>query len=177
MTESSRPGRKPRDEIIKREVLRRLSAGEPVNYRAIMAAVGGSPATIKRVLTALNLTTDARGDAQREMETRERLREAGSKVQEAEAYVKGAKEAGEALAREITNTLATVRDAHGMLIREVETLRGLMAEVRRELAANRPAVDPLMDAKLKRAQSENGRMAETIEQLKRRLNDAGIEAF
>lgn len=177
MTDTSRPGRKPRDDIIKREILRRQTAGEPVTYRAIRAAVGGSPATIKRVLVSLNLSTDACGDAQREIQVRERLREAGSKVAEAEAYVKGAKTAGEALAREITSTLAMVKDAHGMLIREVETLRVLMASVRSELAANRPASDPLMEARLKKANAENGRLVETIDKLKRQLNDAGIEVF
>lgn len=177
MAETKGPGRKGRDDIIRREILRRHDTGEPISYRAILGAVGGSPATIKRVMETINLEADARGDAQREHELRERLRQAGTKVQEAEAYVRGAQEAGAALAREITNTLSTVKDAHGMLIREVDTLRGLMAEVRHELAANRPASDPLMEARLKKANAENGRLAELLEQMKRRLNDAGVETF
>lgn len=177
MQETKGPGRKGRDEIIRREILRRMDAGEPVNYRAIMGAVGGGPATIKRVLASLDLGTDARGDAQREHELRERVRKAGERVAEAEAYVKGAKEAGEALAREITGTLATVRDAHKMLIMEVEALRAVMGEVRRELASNRPASDPLMEARLKKSNAENGKMAGMIEKLQRQLYEAGVEAF
>lgn len=177
MAETKGAGRKGRDDIIRREILRRMDAGEKISFRAIMAAVGGSPATIKRVLVALNLGTDGRGDAQREHELRERVREAGTKVAEAEAYVQGAKAAGEAMAREITGTLSMVRDAHSMLIREVDTLRTLITEVRRELSANRPTSDPLVEARLKKAQAENGNMAAKIEQLKRQLYEAGVDVF
>lgn len=177
MTTISRPGRKSRDELIRKEVLRRLDAGEPVNYRAIHGAVGGSTATIRRVLASLDLAGDARGNAQREIELRERVREAGTRVAEAEAYVQGAREAGEALAREITGVMGTVRDAHTMLLREIDTLRTLAGELRRELAANRPAQtgDPLLEARLRKAHDENGRMAATIEKLKRQMHEAGVD--
>lgn len=175
MQAASRAGRKPRDEIIEREVKRRLAAGEPITYRAVRAAVGGAPATIKRVLDKLNLGTDARGKADREVQVRERLREAGAKLAEAEAYAKGASEVGAAIAKEITGTLSQVRDAHGILVKEIDTLRGMVAQLARELAAQRPASDPLMEARLKRANAENGKMAETIEQLRRRLFEAGVE--
>lgn len=173
----SRKGRKPRDEIIRREVLRRLDTKEPINYRAIIGAVGGSPATVKRVLVSMGLAPDARGAAQHEQQIRERMREAHNMVESAEAYLRGAKESGDAIAREITTMLGMVKDAHGMLIREVETLRTVMGEVRRELAMHRPAQvgDPVLEAKLKKASAENGRMAQTIEQLKRRLHEAGVE--
>lgn len=171
------PGRKPRDDIIEREIRRRQIAGEPISYGAIRGTVGGSPATIKRVLQRLGLLTDPRADAEKEWRAQERLRDAGAKLAEAEALVQGAREASVAMAREITGTLGMVRDAHGILIREVEALRRTMVEVKRELAAHRPAQvgDPILEAKLRQAHSENGRMAQTIEQLKRRLYDAGVE--
>lgn len=176
-TEPRRPGRKPRNEIIEREVRRRLAAGEPITNRAIRAAVGGSPATITSVLVSMNLGTDARGNVEREIQLRERIKEAGDRVAEAEAFVKGAREAGELMAREITGTLSTVRDASAMLLRGLDELRSLMLSVKGELAANRTASDPLMEARLKKANAENGKMAQRIEEMKRRLHDAGVEDF
>lgn len=168
-------GRKPRDDIVEREIRRRLAAGEAITYRAIRGAVGGSPATIKRVLTKLNLGTDARGQAEREVQVRERLKKAASTLAEAEAYVAGAKEAGAALTREITSALAQVRDAHHILVQEVDALRRLVAQLARELAAQRPAGDPLLEARLRRASSENGKMAQRIEELTRRLRETGAD--
>lgn len=176
-TEPRRPGRKPRNEIIEREVRRRLATGEPITNRAIRQAVGGSPATITSVLASMHLGTDARGNIEREIQLRERIKEAGARVAEAEAFVKGARETGELMAREITSTLSTVRDAHAMLMRGLEELRVLMGDVRSELAANRPSSDPLLEARLKKANAENGTMARKIEDMKRLLNDAGVEYF
>lgn len=175
MPSASRAGRKPRDEIIEREIKRRLASGEPITYRAVRSAVGGAPATIKRVLDKLNLGTDARGTAAREVQVRERLRDAGAKLAEADAYVRGAREAGVALAGELTGALTQVRDAHGILVKEIDVLRGLVRQLAHELAAQRPASDPLMEARLRRANADNGKMAERIEQLKRRLFEAGVE--
>lgn len=177
MTENSRPGRKPRNDIIRLEVRRRLAAGEPLTNRAIRKAVGGSPSTISAVLSEMGLGTDRRSNIEREIQLREHIRMAGAKAAETEAQFKGAKEAGEAMAREIASTLSTVKDAHMMLMRGVEDLRALMVEVRRELAANRPASDPLMDARLKKANAENGKLVERVMELKRLLNDAGIEVY
>jgi hypothetical protein len=182
----TRRGPKPRDSIIEAEVSRRLKTGEPITFRSIREAVGGSPKTIKGVFIRLGVQTDAPGSFDRELQVRERLRHAGEQLSEAEAYFKGARESGESMAREITSTLATVRDAHTMLVRETDGLRTLMGEmrelmihVRRELAINRPptAGDPLLEAKLKKAAAENGRMAQTIEQMKRQLHDAGVTEF
>ena len=176
-TEPRRPGRKPRNEIIEREIRRRLAAGEPITNRAIREAVGGSPATITSVLAGMNLGTDARGNVEREIQLRERIKEAGDRVAEAEAFVKGARETGELMAREITGTLSTVRDASAMLLRGLDELRTLMLSVKGELAANRPASDPLLEVRLKKANADNGAMARKIEDMKRLLNEAGVEYF
>jgi hypothetical protein len=168
-----------------------MGTGEPITYRSIRAAVGGAPATIKRVLESLGLRTDARGKAEREIQVRERLREAGARLAEAEAYARGAKEASDAILKEISGALSSMRDAQLILLREIDALRGaqmtfareidalrgLAGQVARELAANRPAGmgDPLLEAKLRRATTEAGRMAQTIERLRKRLHEAGIE--
>lgn len=178
MTETlaqKRSGRKSRYDFIKREAVRRMEAGEPLNYRVLRAAVGGSHATIKRVFEDIGVATDPRGDVEREEYLRRNIRAQDMLLKEQEGYSAGLKDALATMSRTAEAAAALISDTRAPLMQAIDDLRRVAGQMASELKASKTQSDPLDAARIRRLSDENGRLSMRLESLMKTLQKHGIE--